>query len=70
MKEMTKVELVIPKGVIDFLTDLFKFSGEEQPLKEFLAEELVGSVKSILQNLPNTLFDTDKLLERYGLDKP
>jgi len=68
--ETVKLTLEVPKGVIDFLSDLFKFSGDPQPVNEFLAEELVGSVRSILEGLPNTWFDRDKLLERYGLDKP
>ena len=67
--ETVKLTLDVPKGIVDFVTDLFKFSGEEQPLEEFLAEELVGSVKSILGDLPNSWFDRDKLLERYGLDE-
>ena len=69
-KETVRLTLEVPKGIVDFVTDLFKFSCEEQPVEEFLAEELVGSVRSILEGLPNTWFDRDKLLERYGLDKP
>jgi hypothetical protein len=68
-KQTVKITLEVPKGIIDFVTDLLKFSGEEQPVDEFLAEELVGSVRSILEGLPNTWFDRDRLLERYGLDK-
>ena len=68
-KQTVKITLEVPKGIVDFVTDLFKFSCEEQPVEEFLAEELVGSVKSILEGLPNTWFDERKILERYGLDK-
>jgi hypothetical protein len=65
--ETVKLTLEVPKGIIDFVMDLFKFSGEEQSIEEFLTDELVGSVKSILHDLPNTWFDVDKILERYGL---
>jgi hypothetical protein len=65
--ETVRVTLEVPKGVVDFVSDLFRLSGKEQPVEEFLAEELVGSVKSLLKDLPTTWFDSDKLLERYGL---
>ena len=68
-KKTVKLTLEVPRGVVDFVTDLFKFSGDPQPVQEFLASELVGSVKSILGDLPNSWFDTEKILERYGLDK-
>jgi hypothetical protein len=66
-KQTVTVTLEVPKGIVDFVRDLFKFSCEEQPVEEFLAEELVGSVKSILEGLPNTWFDRNRLLERYQL---
>jgi hypothetical protein len=68
-KQTVTVTLEVPKGIVDFVSDLFKFSGEEQPVEEFLAEELVRGVKSILGDLPRTWFDGDKILQRYGLDK-
>ena len=67
--ETVKLTLEVPKGVMDFVTDLFKFSGETQSIEEFLAKELTGSVRSILEDLPTTWFDRDTLLKRYGLDE-
>jgi hypothetical protein len=64
-----KITLEVPKGLVDFASDLLKFSCEEQPVEEFLAKELIGDVKSIAEDLPRTWFDTDKVLKRYGLDK-
>ena len=67
--ETVKLTLEVPRGIVDFVTDLFKFSGEEQPVEEFLAEELVRSVKGIFSDLPRTWFSGGKILERYDLDK-
>ncbi len=68
-KETVKIELQIPKGVVDFLTDLFKLGCFQQAPKEFLEHETVCVVESIIDDLPMTWFDKDKILERYGLDK-
>ena len=68
-KAMVTLTLEVPKGVIDFLSDLFKFGGIQETPKEFLEKETVNTVKSILCNLPDTWFDEHKILERYGLDK-
>ena len=65
-----KITLEVPKGVIDFLKEFFKFSGYDEPIEEFLSNELLGSVKSILGDLPNTWFNAEDILKRYGLDKP
>lgn len=68
-KATVKITLEVPKGVIDFLTDLFKLGGTEENLKEFLEQETVNTVKSILGELPGTWFDEDKILKRYSLEK-
>jgi hypothetical protein len=68
-KAMVTLTLEVPKGVIDFLTDLFKFGGIQETPKEFLEKETVKTVKSILCDLPNQWFNERKILERYGLDK-
>ena len=65
--ETVKLTLEVPKGVIDFLTDLFKLGCIEETPEKFLENEAVNTVKSILGDLPNHWFDTDKILERYGL---
>jgi len=67
--ETVRLTLEVPKGVIDFLTDLFKFGGIQENPKEFLEKETVNTVKGILGSLPNTWFDEREILERYGLDK-
>jgi hypothetical protein len=67
--ETVKIELELPKGVVDFASDLLKFSGSEQSIEQFLAKELVGDVRSILEDLPTGWFDREKLLQRYGLNK-
>jgi hypothetical protein len=67
--ETVKLTLEVPKGVIDFLTDLFKFGGIQETPKEFLENETVGTVKSILGEFPNSWFDEKEILKRYGLDK-
>jgi len=68
-KETVTLTLEVPKGVIDFLTDLFKFGGIQENPKEFLEKETVKTVKSTLCDLPNEWFDERKILERYGLGK-
>jgi hypothetical protein len=68
--ETVTLKLEVPKGVLDFLADLFTLGGTEQTPKEFLQEELVSSVKSIVGSLPNTWFNAEDILKRYGLDKP
>jgi hypothetical protein len=65
--ETVKIELELPKGVVDFASDLLKFSGDTQPVEQFLAAELTGSVKGILQDLPRTFFDQAKMLAKYNL---
>jgi hypothetical protein len=67
--ETVKLTLELPKGVVDFASDLLKFGGSEQSVEEFLAEELTGDVRSILEDLPTGWFDREKLLQRYGLNK-
>jgi len=58
------------RGVVrGFLTDLFKLGCIEETPQKFLENETANTVKSILGDLPNHWFDTDKILERYGLDK-
>jgi hypothetical protein len=68
-KETVELTLEVPKGVIDFLTDLFKFGGIQETPKEFLERETVGTVKSILGEFPTSWVDEKELLKRYGLDK-
>jgi hypothetical protein len=68
-KKTVKLTLEVPKGAIDFLTDLLKLSGTKQTPKEFLEEETVNIVKGILVDLPSTWFDEHKVLEWYELDK-
>jgi hypothetical protein len=65
--ETVKVELQLPKGVVDFSSDLLKFSCQDTPVEQFLAEELTGAVKSTLQDLPAEWFDEKKILKKYGL---
>jgi len=67
--ETVKLTLEVPKGVIDFLTDLFKLGCIEETPQKFLENETVNTVKSILGDLPNQWFDERKILERYRLDK-
>jgi len=66
-KETVTLTLEVPKGVVDFLTDLFKFGCIQQTPKGFLEKEALVTVKGILGDLPTTWFDSDKILERYGL---
>jgi hypothetical protein len=68
-KEIVKLTLEVPRGVIDFLTDLFRFGGIQQTPKEFLEEETVKTVKSILGEFPNSFFDEHEILKQYGLDE-
>jgi hypothetical protein len=68
-KQTVTLTLEVPKGVIDFLTDLFKLGCIEETPEKFLEAETVNTVKSILGDLPNHWFDERKILERYGLDE-
>lgn len=65
--ETVKLTLEVPKGVIDFLTDLFKLGCIQQTPKGFLEKDALVAVKGILGDLPRTWFDEDKILKRYGL---
>lgn len=68
-KQTITLKLELPKGALDFLADLFALGGIKQSPKDFLEEELLSSVKSIVGSLPNTWFNEEDILKRYGLTR-
>jgi hypothetical protein len=63
--ETIKIELELPRAIVDFVGDLTRLTG--QSVEEFLAGELVEDIRSILGDLPRSLIDPDKVAKKYGL---
>jgi methyl coenzyme M reductase alpha subunit len=68
-KKTVKLTLEVPKGVIDFLTDLFTLGGYENSIPKFIEKEVAQIPESIMGALPDTWFDMDYIRKKYGLDK-
>lgn len=66
-KEDVKLEIQVPKGVIDFLTDMLRFADRSATPKEFIEEEVRGIPECVISSLPSSLFNYDDIRERYGL---
>jgi hypothetical protein len=68
-KETVTLTLEVPKGVIDFLTDLFALGGSENSVSKFIQEEVARLPDSIMGSLPNTWFETDYIRKKYHLEE-
>jgi len=68
-KETVTLTIQVPKGVIDFLKDLFAFDGCENDISDFIEGEVAGIPESILGSLPNTWFDMNYIRKKYHLQE-
>jgi hypothetical protein len=68
-KETVKLTLEVPKGVIDFLTDLFALGGSENSVSKFIKEEVARLPDGIMGSLPNTWLDMEYIRKKHHLEE-
>jgi hypothetical protein len=68
MKNTVKLEIEVPKGVLNFLADLVKFAGVDMPPKDVIEEEVAKLGSAIAHEIANSWFRAEDLVTRYGLE--
>ena len=65
--EYVKVEINIPKQIVDFVRALAEFSGFD--FEWFWQRELIDTIKSIIECISGPYVDSEWLIRRYNLEE-